>query len=633
MSYSVIHGNVYCGVHGLTGHPATIGCNKDRESVRLSGVKITGSLSMIGPELAGSLDLERSEIGGNVTCKPDATTGQRTVIGQNRQGDSVKLTGATVRGQVNFSGALLSGRLGLQSVRIADDLICRIDSVTGLRMEVGRNHLGESFRLSGAKIGGQVELTAAVLRGDLNLENCEIGGDLLCDSHRGLHTRIGSDDASTCSITACHNLSVGGYAGLINAEVNGTLHMHRVSVGSFLVAHGLCVTGDLELDASTIGGTAQFGGALVCGKWNAPSALFSVGLSFGGSHFLGEHAEPNHFVAGAITLFQATINGDITFCKGLLGSAPSGPQMEPRKRYRIAQLATQDAQTEQELARAWLKAIGAEKRQIRKRRTDESDAGQQARLSNFKRFHMLAVHRVRSATQALEKTRTAFLDAKQKLRDAIDQACRTKSVAEEERESFVTARQNPKELHLAQKAWEAAKDHSIQTPVLDMRHVTVKGSCLFTPKNNSDQLTALNAEPNSVWSSVNLQAAKIGGDFTIHWLHIRGSLTAEDASIDGALSLLGTRIESDLNLRSATVGGEAFGEPLVASQSEAATACPDARGNVILERASFGKLIVSGALPPDELPFFRFSGFRFGELNVDGLSAGAAAPEKGGLGR
>ena len=175
-----------------------------------------GQVDFSGAQVTGDLSLQSAEIGGDLFCQPEG--GQRTEIG-----GKAWLAGAKVRGQVDFSGAQVTGDLSLQSAEIGGGLFCQPEG--GQRTEIG----GKAS-LAGAKVTGAVVFSGAQVTGDLSLQGAEIGGGLFCRP---------ADDQRT---------EIGGKASLAGAKVTGVVVFSGAQFAGDLSLHNAVVEGDLTLD-------------------------------------------------------------------------------------------------------------------------------------------------------------------------------------------------------------------------------------------------------------------------------------------------------------------------------------------------------------------------------------------------
>ena len=157
---------------------------------------------------------------------------------------NVDLGGAKVHGQLDMTGATVTGTLNMDPLQVGQDLFMRAGTTV------------QDVDLGGAKIGGQLSLIDATVTGTLRMNRIEVGQSLLM---RGPNAAFRDVDLTSAKI--CGQLDMSG------ANIAGTLTMNGLEIGQHLL---MCGRGasfrHIALTAAKIGGQLDMTRATVCGK-------------------------------------------------------------------------------------------------------------------------------------------------------------------------------------------------------------------------------------------------------------------------------------------------------------------------------------------------------------------------------
>jgi hypothetical protein len=209
--------------------------------VYLRGARISGMIVLAEGEVKHALWLDRCHVARGIDLS-NATT--RTVKLTRCLLGPVKLSGASIGGELSFSGSELTGEGGIaldaQELTVARSMAC--DEIRAV---------GEVC-LMGAKIGGRLSLRGAHLaatdRPALNAEALTVGGDLLCDGKQFMPEYPFGVRPKTAE--ARGHFRVDGLVNLHGAKVGADLSFQGAELlsvggkdGEALFANDLTVTG------------------------------------------------------------------------------------------------------------------------------------------------------------------------------------------------------------------------------------------------------------------------------------------------------------------------------------------------------------------------------------------------------
>ena len=259
-----------------------------RWNLRLNGSEIKRSASLLGAKIGGQLSLDRAKLSGvrgdGGAVGPAFNADRLEVSGTmfcdeiSAEGE-VRLLGAKVGGQLSLNKAQLKGMAGdgggigpafnADGLEVNGDLFLREISAEG------------EVRLLGAKVGGQLSLNKAQLKGmagdgggigpAFNADRVEVGGGMFCDemSTEGEVRLLGSGLAGQLSLDDARLKGMAGDGGGIGpalnadgAEVNGGLFCDRLSTEGEVRLLGAKVGGQISLDGARLKGMAGDGGGI-----------------------------------------------------------------------------------------------------------------------------------------------------------------------------------------------------------------------------------------------------------------------------------------------------------------------------------------------------------------------------------
>ena len=326
------------------------------QTLRLEGCRIA-AIYLLGAKIDGSLTLSGAHVGG--TGRRRAMSADRLALTGNMycndgflaQGE-VKLSGASIGGQLIFRGAYLDGNgesaLTADGLKVSDAMFC----------DEGFQTCGE-VRLVGARVAGPLHLNAAHLDGNgepaltadgltvadlfgrqgfqadgqIKINDALIGGDLDLSGAR-------LDGKGRPALTADRARVTGNMRCSEEFQASGEVRLAAVSIGSQLIFTGarLDRRGGLALTAEWLSVTGNMycnDGFLARGEVNLSSASIGGQLIFSGAHLDGT-GEPALYAQGltvARTMFlddgflaDGTVNLTDAKIGSLADDARSWPQ-------------------------------------------------------------------------------------------------------------------------------------------------------------------------------------------------------------------------------------------------------------------------------------------------------------------
>lgn len=272
--------------------------------VSLAAADITGDLNCSGAVLSGAagggyaLDGYEMKVSGDVILEEKFTAA------------GVSLAAADVAGSLRCSSAVLSGAGGDGYALSAD------------RIKVGGSvYLNERFsavgsvRLFGADITGQLNCNSARLAGSRNdgyaleADLIKVGGAvLLCEGFTAAGT-VRLDDADITSRLDCND------ALLTGEGQDGALHADGIKAGGGVYLSGrFTATGAIRLRSANITGTLSCAGAVMVGADTDGKTLNAGGAKVSGDAFFSR----GFTAAGTLWLLGADIGGQLNCSGGAL---------------------------------------------------------------------------------------------------------------------------------------------------------------------------------------------------------------------------------------------------------------------------------------------------------------------------
>ncbi len=184
--------------------PLNLDHSRLKNGLIMSGLQADRSVSLSGSCVMGKLDMNIISIGSSLYMN-DGTF------------EEISLRGAQIGGQLNMSSATVTGELDMDAVSIGRILLMSKKPTE----EANKGATFEEVHLRGARIGGQLGMDGATVRGKLNINAASIG------------TSLYMRDGAT-----------------FKKEVN----LGRAQIKSHLDMTGATVEGKLDMEASSIGG-------------------------------------------------------------------------------------------------------------------------------------------------------------------------------------------------------------------------------------------------------------------------------------------------------------------------------------------------------------------------------------------
>jgi uncharacterized protein YjbI with pentapeptide repeats len=260
---------------------------KDGNSVNLNAAKIKGHVSFEGA-MFKVVDLVGVEVGGQFRfngAKFDGKLNMNSleVTQHLLMGGTfveVELISAKVGGQLSFKDAKFDGKLDMNGLEVTQAL-----------------HMGGTFK--------EVELINAKVGGELNFEGAKVDGKL---NMNGLNVTQVLHMAGTFKEVDLINAKVGSHLNFRGANCDGKLDMNGLEVTQAL--HMAGTFKEVDLINAKVAGQINFRGATVNGKLDmngldVDQALLMRGVTF-------EDVDLTHAkVGGQLNLNDATFNGNV----------------------------------------------------------------------------------------------------------------------------------------------------------------------------------------------------------------------------------------------------------------------------------------------------------------------------------
>lgn len=313
--------------------------------LRLTGARVGFPVDLRGCDFAEAPDLRMAELSGLALtgCRvPALRAGNLRVEHDLSLSDGftshgpVLLADARVGGSLRLSAGVLHGSDG--RALIADRL------VVGGTCYARRLRSEGEVRMPGARITGNLDLAGAVLRSSgpdaLDLTGVTVDGSLVAGRHdtvaeavftadgrvRMAGARIGGDLLLTGAVLRRHDLPLPERPG--NDSRPPIVPEGTVDPGAALVADRIRVDGNLELDdgavctgtvrlpGAVVGGFLRLSGTRLTGPYPAPDrgvALLGDGMQVGGELEARRPGRPALVCHGGVRLVDAHIRGSATF--------------------------------------------------------------------------------------------------------------------------------------------------------------------------------------------------------------------------------------------------------------------------------------------------------------------------------
>ena len=297
-----------CDGAKITGNVSLNDGFKAEGEVRLIGATIGGDFSCDGGQLLNpgryALSADKVNINGSVSF--GLFRKNRFHAEPFQAEGNVSLVGATIGGDLNCSGGILSNPTG-------SALSCDGASITG------KISLSDCF-----KADGNVSLVGATIGGDLNCSGGILsnptGSALSCD---------GARITGKVSLSDCFKAD--GKVSLVGATIGGDLNCSGGILsspkGSALSCDGASITGNVSLsDGFKADGGVRLLGATIGANLDCDGGILSNptgnALSCDGAKITGNIFLNNTFRAdGKVSLLRATIGGDLDCSAGILISS------------------------------------------------------------------------------------------------------------------------------------------------------------------------------------------------------------------------------------------------------------------------------------------------------------------------
>jgi predicted acyltransferase (DUF342 family) len=316
--------------YALVAGGATItGTDTNNYALVADGVKVGGDVSLDGGfTAAGAIRLPGADITGQLNCSGATITGTDTSsnalvadgvkVGRDVSLDdgftaagAIRLPGADITGQLNFSGATISGTDEDTDALVADGVKVGRDVV----LDDGFTADG-AIRLPGADITGQLNFGGAKITGTdtdnnaLVADGVKVGGDVVLDDKFTADGAIRLPGADITGQLNFHGATISG-----TDTNNNALVADGVKVGDdVFLKDGFTAAGAIRLPGADITGQLNFRGAKITGTDTDTDALVADGVKVGGDVFLDDGFTAD----GAIRLIGASVDGSLSLRQATL---------------------------------------------------------------------------------------------------------------------------------------------------------------------------------------------------------------------------------------------------------------------------------------------------------------------------
>jgi hypothetical protein len=662
-------------------------------SVILAASDVEGSIDFRGARVMHRFHLPlahiRDRLSGEAWLHPSDEDHrhilQTVILGRDRV--ALCMPDAVIDHGVWLDGIRMAGQLDAKNVKVGGDFLLR-QARDRYRRPINRGcriwlerpghadgplnrRIVEAVRLLGARIGGSVEFDWADVLGEMNLENIQVGCDVLMR---------GAKISPLPAPEGMRSIVSGIQSPLLRlrmARVNRTIDLRGSQFDGCIDAHGCEARGDLY-----------------CGAWQRDSYYEEWGVRRGLQNLAmlpepGRTAWQGGWYGGDLDLTNATVAGETTFCGGIFEGKISAQGIK--------------------VGHVCDFSGGVFRHEV-----DFDDAEIRGEL-------MLGCHcdnqlRGAQGTKVWTEAGTFFTAGLTLRRTEIRgdflyaNAYFGFSVALDWEHPEKYARQGlvPRPWSTEEKPafWEPCKKNgpdAIEPPiVLNLRLATIEGAILPPRQQSGNTKPPASCRYGACAGTLNATNVAVKGDVRIEYFYINGGLVFEGADVGGDFLLRGTCVVGDLNAKGVKIAGEAFTRASDTDHRAIKTfyesnppypelahrrCAPDVSGElqlqqarieeltlvlhahtplekeethslsgqaqhrrcavgkwipwgaenfwsgareprssgpitVVLQHAEIGKLRVSGNLPFEREPTFSMEGLRFQELSVEGLTSG-----------
>jgi hypothetical protein len=296
----------------------------------LMGARIDNRVVLADTEIAVNLVCDGATLGGGLFCSNSPDPNKPVIIrGQ------VTANGATIRGPAVFEGATIEGGMRLQATTIEQSLLLRAaQEAPGHRCTVGR------LWMLGLHVGGDLDISGALIEGDVMLQNATIAQTLMAVPMGGFVTEVtGRLDLSSLHVGAVElgGAIAHGDVSFASTTIDRGLYLAysamshdqyrlvRTSIGGSVNGEALTVGKDVAILGATIAKGLHFTGAQISGRLTfhsieAPDQIIENQLtSFGAvaitperhAAFVEECRQSPSSIAGDVRLQRARISGGL----------------------------------------------------------------------------------------------------------------------------------------------------------------------------------------------------------------------------------------------------------------------------------------------------------------------------------
>jgi hypothetical protein len=297
-------------------------------------MEVGGSMFCRGMTAIGEMRMLSASIGGQLTFNSavlKATTDERGTVTTAFSGDGLDVRGdlffrdALVEGETRLLGAKIGGQIAFHDavLKIADDPNSHgWAALKGDRIEIRETLYFDDMvaegevRLLGAKIGGQVSLEKAKLKGSTN-------------EHGEARPAFNGDRIEVRGSMICRELKTDGEARMLGAAIGGQLTLNEAIMHALQTESGV-IESAFSCDGATIGGDLFFDDASAKGEVRLPGVKIGGQLSLRKADLnamAGENARPNPAFNGSRIEVRENMHCDYMSARGelhLLGAEVGG---------------------------------------------------------------------------------------------------------------------------------------------------------------------------------------------------------------------------------------------------------------------------------------------------------------------
>ena len=213
------------------------------KDIELTGAKISTQVYFLESEFKGKLIMNGLEVEGHLLMRDCLFMKEQTTKNEI----AVDLVTARIRGGLDLSGSKFKGKVSMRRLEVSGNL------------QMGRdNEFEEEVNLHQAAIGGQIEIVGAQFKGKLKMNTLEVGGTLFIKGNAGKE-----DQTTVCyKEVDLIGAKIGGQIDLKGSRFKGNVIMDNIEVGgNLIISKGTEFSSELRLVAAKIQGNISIQGS------------------------------------------------------------------------------------------------------------------------------------------------------------------------------------------------------------------------------------------------------------------------------------------------------------------------------------------------------------------------------------